>query len=559
VIKRYLPVSQMPLFVLVFFALFQISCSGKDEPVGPQIDRIFAEYKRTDEPGCAIAVVQNGKVVYQNGYGSANLEYNIPITPATVFDIASVSKQFAGVAIATLVQKGKISLDDDIRKYLPDVPEFSKTITVRHLVHHTSGIRDWPEALRVAGWRWDDVISFEDIMRMVKYQRDLDFEPGSQYSYSNTGYNLLAAIVEKVSGKQFSQWTTDEIFEPLGMKSSWFQDDYKRPVKNLAYSYAQKDKGFEKVTGSLTAYGSSSLFTTVEDLSKWVIHFDKQIADKNPVYTSMLQSGTLSNGQKIDYAFGLSRGEDRGIKTVAHTGGWQGYRTILINYPDEKLSIILLSNSAEFNISKFSGEVADLFLKDKWKVKKGEVVEDKVKKLATVKIDTALIRKMTGTYQLGPGWTVALTLENGELMVQAIGEPKFPTQTKSDSVVWIDAYSASMTLLKDSTGAFNALRYKNIIAKRIETHSANPVTFGQFAGNYYSPELFTQYQVEMRGGKLTMHHIRNGDFELTPDPSGTDQFKSDFGQIKFVRDNGQKVTGLTFSGGRIKNIRFNKQ
>ena len=213
----------------------------------------------------------------------ANLEYDIPITPATVFDIASVSKQFTGMAISSLIQQGKISLDDDIRKYLPDVPEFGKTITIRHLVHHTSGLRDWPEALSMAGWRWDEVYSFDDIMRLVKNQKELDFEPGEKYSYSNTGYNLLAAIVEKVSGKSFREWTEENIFKPLKMNSSQFQDDYTRIIKNLAYSYNPGNNGFSKIPGALTAYGSSSLFTTVQDLSKWVIYFDKQIALKNPV------------------------------------------------------------------------------------------------------------------------------------------------------------------------------------------------------------------------------------------------------------------------------------
>jgi CubicO group peptidase (beta-lactamase class C family) len=245
-----------------------------------------------------------------------------------VFDIASVSKQFAGFAISTLLQDGKIALDDDIRKYLPEVPDFGKTITIKHLLHHTSGLRDWPQTLNVAGWRWDEVFSFQDIMRMVKNQKELDFDPGTKHMYSNTGYNLLAAIVEKVSGESFREWTDENIFTPLNMSTSHFLDDHQTIIKNLAYSYHRSGDQFAKSSTGLTAYGSSSLFTTVEDLSKWVINFDKQVASKNPVYTRMLEDGVLNHGDKVGYGYGLGFGEEGKLKTVSHTGGWAGYRTI---------------------------------------------------------------------------------------------------------------------------------------------------------------------------------------------------------------------------------------
>ena len=192
-----------------------LSCQVDSVSRNSEIDAIFEKYNSKTGPGCAVAVISNGQEVYTKGFGSANLEYDIDISPSTVFDIASVSKQFTGLAISTLLQEEKIGLDDDIRKYLPDVPDFGKIITIRHLIHHTSGLRDWPQTLNVAGWRWDEVFSFQDIMRMVKNQKELDFDPGTQHMYSNTGYNLLAAIVEKVSGKSFREWTHENIFEPL--------------------------------------------------------------------------------------------------------------------------------------------------------------------------------------------------------------------------------------------------------------------------------------------------------------------------------------------------------
>jgi CubicO group peptidase (beta-lactamase class C family) len=486
----------------------------------------------------------------------ANLEYDIPVTPATIFDIASVSKQFAGLAIAQLVEDKKIALDDDIRKYLPDVPDFGKKITIRHLVHHTSGLRDWPEALNVAGWRWDEVFSFNDIMNMVRAQKDLDFEPGHQFSYSNTGYNLLAAIVEKVSGQSFRTWTEVNIFKPLNMNSSEFQDDYTRLIKNMAYSYGARDKEFVKTPGALTAYGSSSMFTSVEDLSKWVIHFDKQVAAKNPVYLRMLEEGVLNNGETVHYGYGLGTGQDRTLKTVSHTGGWAGYRTIIRNYPSEKISIIILSNSSDFNPEAYASQVADHFLGKKLKSEAGNT--DHAKDMTTVKLSLGAATKLLGTYQLGPGWAVTFTMEKGELMVQATGEPKFSVDAKSDSVVWVPAYGASATFLKDAGGSFSSLKYRDIIARKIIPWSPKASQLSEYTGTYYSEELGTEYKVKLNGDTLEMHHMRNGRITLA-DGTGEDQFGSSIGSILFVKDAQQKITGLTVSGGRIKNLRFGKK
>jgi CubicO group peptidase (beta-lactamase class C family) len=522
-----------------------------------KMDAIFHQYNNSTGPGCAVSVIKNNEVIFKKGYGMANLQYDIPITTATIFDIASVSKQFTGFAISTLIQQGKISEEDDIRKYLPDVPNFGKTITIRHLLHHISGIRDWPQTLNIAGWRWDEVFSFSDIMRMVKYQKDLDFESGSQYSYSNTGYNLLAMIVEKITGKTFPGWIDENIFKPLGMNSSQVLSDYTKIIRNLAYSYSVKDNGFANIPGSLTAYGSSSIFTSVDDLNKWVINFQKMISSKNPVYMRMLTEGVLNNGDKVHYGYGLGHGEEFGLKTISHTGGWAGYRTIITNYPDQNISIIILSNADDFNMNDYEEKVAGYFLKGQIKITESKT--ENVKDLPTVKVDTLLLKKYAGTYQLGPGWIVTLTLESGQLMTQANGEDKFSTAAKSDSVFWIDAYGASMTFVKEKNGDVNLLKYKSIRAKRIIPFVANPAMYNEYAGTYYSDELETEYKVSVKENKLFMHHMRLGDFELSPDPSAQDQFTGQIGAVKFFMDDHKKIIGFKLSGGRIKNIGFDKK
>ena len=547
----------MKRLLIVILLLNCVQCIAQHitDSLETSIDRLFKEYNQST-PGVAALVVQNGKVIFEKGYGSANLEHDIPVAPNTVFDIASVSKQFTGFAISTLIQEGKISPEDDIRKYLPEIPQFSKTITIRHLIHHTSGLRDWPATLHAAGWRWDEAFRFEDILRMVKQQRELDFEPGTQYSYSNTGYNLLAALVAKISGKTFADWMKEYVFTPLQMNASLVQDDYSKVIPRLASSYQQDIKGYHKSNDALTALGSSSIFTTVEDLAKWVIYFQQQLDQKNPVILRMIETDTLDNKKPISYAYGLDVNKSRGITHISHDGGWAGFRTTISAYPDQKLSIILLGNNGNFDPSGNARAIAKLLLKDKLPASQAPVRED-LSKLPTIKGNLSLLSKYTGSYQLGEGWYVTFTLEDDHMMVQANGEYKFPTDIKSDSVLWVPAYGSSVTFrdIKDKAGA---LKYRNIIAKRVTPVTVDSSKLTQYTGTYYSEELETAYKLSIQNGKLTAHHMRLGDFEFEPDLAIADRFSSYNGTINFLKTNPDNITGFRLSNGRIKNIFFKK-
>ncbi len=519
------------------------------------IDSIFKDFAKPDAPGVAVLIVKDGKVAFEKGYGMANLEYGMPITPTSVFDIASVSKQFTGYAISTLIQEGKISPGDDIHKYLPDIPDFGKKITIHNLIHHTSGLRDWPEGLHAAGWRWDESFTYDDIMRMVSKQHDLDFDPGSKYQYSNTGYNLLAAIVAKVSGKTFPEWTAEHIFKPLGMQATLVSDDYSKVIPHLATSYYQNGNEFHKATDQLTAFGSSSIYTTVEDLSKWVICFQRGLADKDPVYLRMIQTDTLNDGKPNNYAYGLVIDSHNGVKEVSHDGGWAAYATNISNFPDQKVGIILLSNSGNFNADGESDAVARLVLN----LKAGsEQKREDLSKLPTVKVDSNILKKYLGTYQLGPGWFVTFTLEDGQLMTQATGEDKFPTELKSDTTLWVPAYNSSVKFVQITDKA-NAIVYHGKVSNRVTPIKVDPSQLAQFAGSYYSKELEATYRITLEKGRLVGHHMRLGDFNLSPDMITADTFGSAAGgSMAFYRDGQHKVAGFKLSGGRIRNIVFER-
>jgi hypothetical protein len=390
---------------------------------------------------------------------------------------------------------------------------------------------------------------------MVKQQKDLDFAPGERYSYSNTGYNLLAVLVEKVSGESFGNWTREHIFQNLGMHSSAFLEDPSRIIPQMVYSYSPTENGYAKESTSLTAMGSSSLFTSLDDLVLWVQHFNKQIENKDPVYLRMLDNGLLNNKDTVHYGYGLELRSRGPFRVVSHTGGWAGYRTIVSNYPEAGLSIILLSNRGDFNPTGYAHQIADLFLGS---VGNNAAQAEPIEQLPEVSLDSALAPKYPGTFKLGDGWYITLSLENGKMMTQANGEPKFPMTPKSSLDFWIDAYGASIKFLHQPGGSMDTLIYKKIRAPRISPLVATPGQLNEYAGHYSSEELSTAYRMVSDGQGLSLHHFRLGELGLTPDPLTPGLFSCDLGRIEFDRIKG-KVTGLRLSGGRIKNIRFDKK
>ncbi len=367
-------------FFLVFTFIFSANYgyAQTDENVEIKIDALFSKYNPAT-PGVAVAVVKDGKIIFKKGYGSANLEYDIPITPNTVFHVASVSKQFTAFSIYLLEKQGKISLEDDVRKYIPEVPDFGKPIKIKHLIAHTSGLRDQWAWLTLGGWRMDDVITTEHILKLVSKQKELNFEPGSQFSYSNTGFSLAAEIVARVSGKTFAQFTKENIFEPLKMTNTQFYDDAEKIVKNRAYSYELDNGIYEKRNLNYSNVGPTSLMTTAEDLSKWTLNFEKPVVGDAELIAKFNQPSLLNNGQPavlniIDgetsyHAKGQFFRNYRGVDLYNHTGHDAGFRAYLVRFPDKRLTIILLSNDEHIEIFKTGLTIAELYLKNDLKEK----------------------------------------------------------------------------------------------------------------------------------------------------------------------------------------------
>lgn len=530
---------------------------------GDQVDEVFAPWDNKDSPGAAVAVVQNGAIVYKKGYGMANLEYDIPNSPSTVFHIASVSKQFTAFSILLLEKAGKLNLDDDVRKYIPEVPDFGKTITLRHLATHTSGLRDQWNLLAMAGWRLDDVITKEHVLKLVSKQKALNFNPGEEFVYCNTGFTLLAEVVARVSGQSFAEFTQANIFSPLKMKSTLFYDDHEKIVKNRAYSYYDNN-GYKKSVLSYANVGATSLFTTAEDLSLWALNFGNPVVGDTSLIRKLNTLAVLNNGKNFGGALGQFVGKYKGLNEIQHGGADAGYRSFLTRFPDEKLSVVVLSNAAEFNSGDMAHKVVDIYLKDKIKTEpEAATKKEESPKSAGVSVDQATLNTYLGDFELQPGFNISVTLNNNQLFGQATGQPTFKLTPLSDTEFKVEGVDAKVEFVPNGGEKVNALKLHQagriMDAPRLKGFDKTAVKLAEFSGSFYSEELSTTYNFVVVGGKLMAQHSRHSDFEVLPIKkdifSGQAWF---FGQVEFVRDANNGITGCKVSNGRVRNLYFKK-
>ena len=335
-------------------------------PTPAEIDAIFASFDRPGSVGCALGVARNGEFLYKRGYGYAHLDWDLPITPTTVFYVGSVSKQFTAASIALLAQQGTLALDDDIRKHLPELPQRDRNVTVRHLIHHTSGVPDMYRVMREHGLTTWDQFSRQEALTLLATQ-DLDFTPGEKYQYSNGGYFLLSIIVERASGKTLRVYADEQIFRPLGMNDTHFHDDPVHIVKRRAMSYGTSQDGrdgyYQSYQGNFALPGAGGLYTTVEDLLRWDRNFlDNRLVGGDDFVNLMHTPGVLNNGEILDYAFAIREGEHGGLKTQGHTGSFMGFKAYYVRFPAQRFSTWVFCNMADIVPEELGLRVAEMYL-----------------------------------------------------------------------------------------------------------------------------------------------------------------------------------------------------
>lgn len=538
---------------------------GADKPIKAKVDEIFARFDKQDSPGCALAVIKDAQIVYKRGYGMSNLEYGIPISPSSIFHIASISKEFTAMSIVMLAQQGKLSLDDDIRKYVSEVPDFGERITIRHLIHHTSGLRDQWSLLEMAGWREDDVITEGDILDLISRQKALNFKPGDEHLYSNTGYTLLAVIVKRVSGQSLRDFAEANIFKPLGMTRTHFHDDHSMIVKDRTSAYQPRTGGGLKVSIPVfDTYGATSLFTTIEDMAKW----DQNFVDKNvggeAVIAQMLTPGVLNSGKKLAYAFGLSIGEYKGLKTVGHGGSDAGYRADFVRFPDQRFSVVCLCNLSTSNPSMLTRRVADIYLADQLKQEPPKPKPAAPVTASTEKPTEQELAAKAGVYtERKTETTVRLEMKDGKLTA-AMG-PGFPLVPLTKERFQVLGAPATVTFEGTANGhpqrmlVLNEGEKEPLVFEYVAARAAPAgAQLAEYAGIYYSEELDTRYTVIVKDDKLVVRRRKFEDAALTP--SSADDFTAaNVGSIKFTRDAQKLVSGFELNAGRVRHLRFSKE
>ena len=527
---------------------------------GARIDSVFLDMNRSDRPGCTLGVFSGGEVAYAKGYGMANLEYGIALQPRSVFHIASISKQFTAFAVELLVSDGLASWDDDIRTYVPEIPDYGQRITLRDLVHHVSGIRDQWNLLYMAGWRWEaDLVTQANVLEILSRQKALNFEPGAEYLYSNSGFTLLAVVVERVSGKTLREFAHERIFAPLGMTSTHFHDDHETIVPDRAYGYRFNDEeGWKISIPDFDVVGATSLFTTVEDMAKWNSNQRDHSIGDHDLYERFFERGVLNNGDTLTYAHGITVSEYRGQTVVGHGGSDAGYRTHYLRFPNLDVGIVSFCNFARANPSAYVRRVADILLEDNL----DPVAEDG----SPPEIDTAswgsTFTTMRGFYR-DPRTDIPLHVwlhdgkarlsqgfgrdSSGALLVPQ-GSNRFALWP-GDDIVTVEMRGADPEAIESSSRRYTYLG--------LAVTDANP---DDYVGLYWSDELGTEYRVEVdtvtEGGIALLH--RTQDTERFR-PAYRDGFFAGGDWLTFVRDAQGRVTGFTWSNGRVRKVAFTRR
>jgi CubicO group peptidase (beta-lactamase class C family) len=403
-----------------------MSAQGNPDKISAAVDEVFADVAKPGSPGCTVAVARDGKLLYAKGYGLANIEQNVALTPESVFDIGSTSKQFSAASILLLEKQGKLSVDDDVRKYIPELPDYGKKITILNLLNHTSGLRDYLVLFELAGVNTDSVTTDEEALALLARQKALNFDPGTEWLYSNSGFFLLSVIVKRASGQSLREFAAENVFQPLNMGHTLYRDSHTLLVPNraLAYDPVEKGPGYTFDVSYFEQTGDGAVHTSVGDLLKWDENFYTAQVGGKPFLAELQEPGKLNNGKTLDYAKGLFISKYRGLNTVSHGGSWGGYRAELLRFPNQHFSVVCLCNRSDLSTERRAKQVADIYLASvlqEKEPKKEEDDEEQPKPKPEVPVAAEELKKLAGEYRSEElGVAYRLQFVNGKLVLDKI-------------------------------------------------------------------------------------------------------------------------------------------
>ena len=539
--------------------------SSAQQELTEKVDRVFAEWNTTSSPGCALAVVKDGHIVYEHGYGMANLELDIAITPQSVFDIGSVSKQITAMAILLLAREHKLSLDDDIRKYLPEMPDYGSTITIRHMLHHTSGLRNYDDLFDLEGIPEADLTTDRDAMDLIVRQKGVNFKPGEEFLYSDTNFFLMSQIVKRITGQTLRQFAQERIFGPLGMTSTHFHDDHTMIVPRRATGYAPRQGGgFEIDMSNFEQVGDGSVMTTVEDLAKWDQNFEHPLVGGVDAIRQLTTPGTLNNGQQIPYAMGLFLDHYRGLNWIHHSGEWVGYRAALSRFPDQHFSTLITCNCVgSMSPMTMAQRVADIYLADE-----SARVEKRPFATNSSNVPVTNLKQYVGTYwSEKTGALRKFLLRDDKLIMVAAGmtydllplgggqfEALEADIEHKDRYMFHAVKDGSNFQLEALEGGV-PVSYEAVKGPVLE-----PSHLVDYAGSYANDELRATWTLVVQNGKLVRQQWTTEDEEV--EPAFPDGFVGDISEGQFLmhfnRDRSGRVTSFDVATDMVRPMRFFK-
>ena len=517
-----------------------------------RIDSVFAPYMALGVPGCAVAVSRRDTVVLERAWGSANLEHPAPITPATIFEAGSVSKQFTAAAVLRLAQQGKLSLDDDVRKYVSELPVYDAPITIRHLLNHTSGLRDWGTVMSMAGWpRGSRTYTHAHVLDIIARQRALNYPVGTEYLYSNSNYNLLAMIAERVSGKTLAEFTKAELFDPLGMKDTGWRDDYQRIVPGRAQAYSGAGKTWRLQMPFENVYGNSSLLTTVGDLLKWNANLaHKRVGGEE--FVAMQQArGKLKSGREIRYAAGLIMETFQGMPEIQHDGATAGYRAFLARYPEAGYAVALLCNAGDANPTTLGRRVASVVLPPY--TAPVAAPRDTI----GLALMAAQLEPIQGYYRAARSddplhFVVAdhrLKMADGPRLVP-LTPRHFTSVSGRTHLAFEEEKRGDRGRVRAWVDAGDTIEYVRVDGPR------SAASFGEYAGTFFSEEADAAVSILWEYSGLVM--FARPSTKASLQPIYADGFSALGSYFKFTRGKDGKVDGFLVTSGRARNVRFAK-
>lgn len=520
-----------------------------------KIDALFAAYDRTNSPGCAVGVYRDGQLVFGRGYGMANLEHGIALSTNTVFDIGSTSKQFTATAILLLAQDGKLSLDDEVQKHLPRLPRYQKPITIRHLLNHTSGVRDYLTLMSLHGTDFDGVTTDDDAWDLIVRQKAVNFTPGSEYLYSNSGYFLLSLIVKQVSGKTLAQFARERVFEPLGMTHTHIHDAHTQIVPNRATGYSLLNGVFAIDMSLFEQTGDGAVYTTVEDLLRWDRNFYTPTVGGRQLLDSLHTVGILANGDRLTYAMGLMVDQYRGLKRVRHGGAWAGYRAELLRFPEANTAVACLCNLGSANPSNLADGVAGVLLQDRFSAP--ATAEGTTTSAArSMTLPDAALGIFAGSYRdTATNEVRRLTIRDG-----AIASSRTPSLFRPvDSATFELPGIASLVFERDRAGQVTWMTERVMASAPRRYQRFTPIklaraSLDEYVGEYFAEEVNNTFKVEADSAGLIVTIAK--DQKLAVAPTVRDVFTTGGAySVAFYRNGKGRIAGFALGAGRVLGIR----